>query len=243
MQVFVTEYQGFSNPDRPQIFRTCFDLGIADSLAAVISPHLDDAVLGCAGFLQAHRGAFAVTVMAGRPAPGRLTDWDGKCGFHEGDDVVGARRREDEKALKMLGARPVWLDFLDHQYAPEAPIAEVAAALAHACKDFEIVAIPLGLGHGDHLVTAAACREVARLQPKKRWFVYEDVIYRRTVGGTDAALAGLRAAGFALEPADFPVDMEAKRRAIDAYASQLTGLGDLIDDAYSPERYWTMMRT
>ncbi|HKW06168.1 MAG TPA: hypothetical protein VJS19_01220 [Candidatus Dormibacteraeota bacterium] len=98
---------------------------IPESLAAAISPHLDDAVFGSAGFVQAHRGAFVVTVMAGRPAPGRLTDWDGKCGF----------------------------------------------------------------------------------------------------------------------PADFPVDIEAKRRAVDAYASQLKGLGDLTDDAYSPERYWTMMRT
>lgn len=227
----------------PKYFVPALIWGIPQNLAAAISPHLDDAVLGCAGFVQAHRGAFVVTVMAGRPAPGRLTDWDGKCGFHEGDDVVRSRRREDENALRLLGARPVWLDFLDHQYAPEAPVAEVAAALAHASRDFDPVAIPLGLGHGDHLVTAAACREVARLQPSKAWFVYEDVIYRRTVGGTDAALAGLRAERFVLEPADFPVDMGAKRRAIDAYASQLTGLGDLTDDAYRPERYWTMMRT
>ena len=209
---------------------------------AAISPHLDDAVLGCAGFVQAHPGAFVVTVTAGRPAPGPLTDWDRKCGFGEGDDVVGARRREDEKALRRMRARPVWLDFLDHQYAPEAPIAEVAAALGHLSRDFDTVAIPLGLGHGDHLVTAAACREVARLDARKRWVVYEDVVYRQTVGGTDEALARLRDEGFTVEPADFPVDPEAKREAIEAYASQLEGLGQLIDDAYRPERYWTMMR-
>ena len=182
-----------------------------------------------------------VTVTAGRPGPHPLTEWDAKCGFHDGDDVVGARRKEDEAALSLLGARPLWLDFLDHQYAPEAPVAEVAEALERALGDFGVVASPLGLAHGDHLVTAAACLEVARRHPEKSWFLYEDVIYRETVGGTEDALSRLRDLGFALEEATFPVDDGLKRAAIAAYASQVRGLGRLLDDAYAPERYWTMI--
>ena len=33
----------------------------------IVSPHLDDAVLGCANFMAAHRGATVVTVFAGNP--------------------------------------------------------------------------------------------------------------------------------------------------------------------------------
>ena len=179
---------------------------------------------------------------AGRPGPHPLTDWDRKCGFHEGDDAVGTRRQEDEAALRALGATPVWLDFLDHQYAPEAPVAKVAEAIEGAVDDFDVVATPLGLGHGDHLVTAAACLEVARGHPGKTWFLYEDVIYRETVGGTDDALGRLRDRGFVPEEATFPVDGGLKRAAIAAYTSQMKGLGSLLDDAYAPERYWKMMR-
>lgn len=197
---------------------------------------------GCAGFVLAHPGALVVTVTAGRPGPHSLTDWDAKCGFHEGDDVVGARRQEDEASLRLLGAAPLWLDFLDHQYAPEAPVAEVAQAIEGAVSDFQIVVSPLGLAHGDHLVTAAACLQVARRHPEKTWFLYEDVIYRQTIGGTGDALAGLHDLGFELEEATFPADQDVKRAVVAAYSSQVRGLGSLLDDAYAPERYWKMMR-
>jgi LmbE family N-acetylglucosaminyl deacetylase len=197
---------------------------------------------GCAGFVLAHPRAVVVTVTAGRPGPHPLTDWDRKCGFRQGDDAVGTRRQEDEAALRALGARPVWLDFLDHQYAPEAPVAEVAMAVESAVADFDVVASPLGLGHGDHLLTAAACLEVARRHPDKAWLLYEDVIYRQTVGGTDEALARVRDEGFELEEAAFLLDGGLKRAAIAAYGSQVRGLGGLLDDAFAPERYWKMVR-
>jgi LmbE family N-acetylglucosaminyl deacetylase len=196
---------------------------------------------GCAGFVLAHPGTIVVTVTAGRPGPHPLTDWDRKCGFRDGDDVVGTRRQEDDAALRGLGATPVWLDFLDHQYAPEASVAEVAEAIEGAVGDFETVASPLGLGHGDHLVTAAACLEVSRRHPAKRWFLYEDAIYRQTMGGSDEALSRLREGGFELEEAWFPVEGGVKRASVAAYSSQAIGLGRLLDDAYAPERYWKMM--
>jgi LmbE family N-acetylglucosaminyl deacetylase len=194
--------------------------------------------LGCAGFVLAHPATLVITVTAGKPGPHALTDWDGKCGFHDGDDVVGARRHEDAAALKVLGARHVWLDFLDHQYGPQAPVAQIAAAIEQAVAGCDEVASPLGLGHDDHVLVAAACFEVARRHPDKRWVLYEDVIYRQTFGGTEQAIERLRQRGFAVEPVFYTLVGDVKPSAIIRYTSQLIGLGALVDDAYEPERYW-----
>ena len=193
--------------------------------------------------MTAHPGAVVITIAAGKPGPHALTDWDARCGFREGEDAVAARRREDEEALKVLRARATWLEFLDHQYGPHAPVSEVTAAIEQAVTDFDLVASPLGLGHEDHLLTAAACRHVARRHREKRWVLYEDVIYRRTVGGTDDAIERLHGDGFTVEPVSFPVATDVKRAAIDAYPSQIRGLARLLDDAYQPERYWRIIAT
>ena len=82
------------------------------------SPHFDDAALGAAYLLFAHPGATVVTVCGGPPAryPDPPTEWDALGGFRAGDDVVALRREEDRAAMEVLGATPVWLDFVDHQY-------------------------------------------------------------------------------------------------------------------------------
>jgi len=84
----------------------------------VVSPHLDDAVLGCGRLMAAHPGATVVTVYAGAPDayPDPMTRWDALAGFEPGDDVLGARKEEDRKALTELGATPRHLDFVEHQY-------------------------------------------------------------------------------------------------------------------------------
>src|SRR5256885_6374496 len=88
----------------------------------VVSPHFDDAVLGCGQLLSAHPGATVVTVLAGRPEsyPAEVTQWDAGGGFEPGDDVVAARREEDRNALAVFDATSVWLEFSDHQYVPAA---------------------------------------------------------------------------------------------------------------------------
>ena len=82
----------------------------------VVSPHFDDAVLGCGQLLSAHPGATVVTVLGGRPEsyPEEVTHWDASGGFATGDDVVAARREEDRNALAVLDATSVWLEFSDH---------------------------------------------------------------------------------------------------------------------------------
>ena len=186
-----------------------------------------------------------VTVTAGKPPPHPLTDWDRQCGFAESDDVVGTRRTEDEAALAQLGSRPVWLDFLDRQYTggEPPPRAGVARAVEAMLRDREppMVASPLGLFHPDHLATAAACLDVARRTPAVSWVLYEDAIYRANDGLAEEATARLDHEGFAVELLDVRATPR-KSAAIDCYSSQLKGLGELIRDAYRPERYWSLVR-
>ena len=200
-------------------------------------------VLGCAGLVAAHPGALVVTVTAGKPPPHPLTDWDRKCGFAEGDDIVGERRKEDEAALKDLGARPLWLDFLDHQYRDGKPPPEgdVAREIEFLLRDRapDIVATPLGLSHPDHLATAAACLDVMRRMPGVTWMIYEDAIYRAGDSLSSQAMRHLSAVGFVPESIPFP-DAGGKQAAIARYTSQVIGLGDLLQDAFAPEHYWNV---
>ena len=194
--------------------------------------------------MAAHLGTVVVTVTAGKPPPHPLTDWDRQCGFAESDDVVGARRAEDEAALAQLGSQAVWLDFLDRQYRDGEPPAQsgVARAIELILRDHapEMIASPLGLSHPDHLVTAAACLDVARGKRAGTWVIYEDAIYRAIAGATDEALARLRHHRFALRPLEVLATAR-KGAAIVCYSSQLKGLGGLIRDAYRPERYWSVI--
>jgi LmbE family N-acetylglucosaminyl deacetylase len=194
--------------------------------------------------VAAHPGAAVITVTAGRPGPHQLTRWEQKSGFAQGDDVVGRRRQEDEAALKELGARPVWLDFLDSQYAGPPPRRDIANAIEKVIRgnDCEIVASPLGLWHSDHVMTAAASLEVARRMPGLRWYVYEDAIYRAEPGETAQALSRMRDDGLALGKAiaDVPGAGDHKLAAITCYSTQLKALGERWLDALEPERYWKL---
>ena len=113
----------------------------ADELARVVivSPHLDDAVLGC-GQLMAEWGATVVTVFAGNPPayPTPQREWDRQSGFAPGDDVMAARRDEDHRALAVLGATPQHLEFVEYTYNPgDKPVrpATIAPALRDALDD------------------------------------------------------------------------------------------------------------
>jgi LmbE family N-acetylglucosaminyl deacetylase len=66
---------------------------------AVISPHLDDGVFSCGDLLASHPGAAVVTVFAGGPSSSTdIKPWDAAAGFHPGDNVMAARRAEDQTA-------------------------------------------------------------------------------------------------------------------------------------------------
>jgi len=227
--------------------------GVLDKLV-VVSPHLDDAVLGTSNLLFAHPGSTVVTVFAGRPEqyPEPPGPWDALGGFRTGDDVVAARRLEDARAMEVTGSSPLWLDFPEHTYLPpaERPTpAEVAPALADAVLSAGATSVflPMGLANPDHGVSHEAGLLVRDRLPDLGWFCYEDAGYIHLPGLLAWRVGKLFKGGVWPTPAIVAQrpDAERKRRAIWCYTSQLPPLE--AEHALSPrldanvgEQYWRL---
>src|SRR5450432_3414186 len=139
----------------------------------VVSPHFDDAALGTAHLLCSYPGSTVVTVCAGRPPayPDPPSEWDALGGFGTGDDVVAIRREEDRAAMQVLGADPVWLDFVDHQYLEKEQRArpqQIADALSVVIEERQpsAVFVPMGLANPDHELTHAAAARLVPAHPE-----------------------------------------------------------------------------
>lgn len=218
----------------------------------VISPHLDDAVLGCACALLSFPGAVVLTLFAGVPGPTQsLTDWDERCGYRSSTQAMTRRRQEDAAALRALQARPWHLDFLDAQYRKTEPAQEtLAQAIRDAVSETDphMVMIPLGLFHSDHLRVHDAAWAAWSGGDGRWWFCYEDLPYVRKCGILQERLARLHAARKVLTPhtLDIGIDAQdsrlAKRDALACYGSQLPSMGMQPDSVWTlpSERYWRM---
>ncbi len=221
----------------------------------IVSPHLDDAVLGCGRFMAAHPGVTVVTVFAGNPPeyPDPMRVWDVQSGFAPGDDVMEARRREDAAALAALDARPVLLDFVEHTYnrgdRPVSPdVLADGLAPALAALGPTLVLAPFGLANPDHDVTHRACLSARdRLPDNIAWWCYEDMGYKHIPG----LLAWRVSSLFRRKLWPTPVcptvatDDARKSAAVACYASQLLALEDdwqiqVKLDAPAPEQYWRL---
>ncbi|AKJ26731.1 PIG-L deacetylase family protein [Caldimonas brevitalea] len=210
----------------------------------VVSPHLDDGVFACGQLLAAHPGSTVLTVFAGAPGDEALnTDWDARCGFSSSQQAMASRHEEDRDALSLLGARPVWLSFLDSQYEQTPSADDIAGALLAAVDELRpgAVVMPMGLFHSDHTLVHEACLQVAGQRPQLLWLAYEDALYRRMPGLLQRRLLALAEAEVCATPA-FPQRSGAladKQRAIQAYASQLRAFGKGgYADVLAAERYW-----
>ena len=226
--------------------------GQAGSLL-VISPHLDDAVLGCGELLAATPGAVVLSIFSGAGKdPTISTNWDTACGFESAQQALSARLMEDDAALGLLDARPLRLNFPDDQYRGESETVDLEA-LADAIHSVlqrykpQVVAIPLGLFHRDHaLAHEAALRLFAKYSAECAWLAYEDAFYRRIPGLLQQRLCSLASAGCVATPLGTPrkASTTIKRLAVQCYASQLRGLGSPGRpghlDALAPEGYWRL---
>jgi LmbE family N-acetylglucosaminyl deacetylase len=218
----------------------------------VISPHLDDAVLGCGRWLAAHPGATVLTVFAGAPphADRCRTEWDRRCGFADAAQATALRRAEDTAALDRLRAEPLWLDFLDSQYGDTPGTRALADALLACFRHLSPrqLLLPLGLFHSDHGLCHDAVLQAASLLPTPPDLVaYEDAGYRAMPGLLQRRLCTLHQAGIEATPADDdPCTAggdcaDAKRAAVQAYASQWRALGaGMARDVERPERRWLL---
>lgn len=220
----------------------------------VCSPHFDDAALGAAHLLTAHPDSTVVTVFGGRPAsyPDPPTEWDALGGFRAGDDVVALRRLEDRAAMEVLGAAPIWLDFVDHQYlAPDerAEPDEIAVALDAVLDEAQPTAVflPMGLANPDHVATHDAGVRLAARRDDLSWFCYEDSGYKHIPGMLAWRIAKLFRSDLWPTPMVVPVvlDNDRKRAAIECYRSQLPplnrdhALGARIGGSV-PEQFWLL---
>lgn len=216
----------------------------------VVSPHLDDAVFSCGQLLAQAPGSIVVTVFAGIPPHGTpAPSWDQRAGFRHADEAVRARRDEDRRALALLDARPVWLDFLDDQYGvptTSTAIATRVAAAIDAHPGFGVLA-PAGLFHRDHLQVQAAMLSLLRADdPSHVWRFYEDVPYRRIDGLMARRVIEWRERGWTAQPVAAPAagdtnSVAAKAAAVDAYASQVTLLEPHMRAALrEPETIWRL---
>jgi len=213
----------------------------------VISPHLDDAVFGAGELLATSNAAVVVTVFAGVPGPqAEVSAWDRKSGFRSGDEAVGARRREDEAALGILGCVPRWQPFLDSQYGVSPTVEEIMSSLRDELQrdTYDMVAMPLGLFHSDHRLVHDACHALLTQFDRCPWIAYEDALYRRMSGLLQQRLASLYGAGVRATPVFISHrrgTRTRKARAIACYASQLRAFGpNGVSDTKAPERYWLL---
>jgi LmbE family N-acetylglucosaminyl deacetylase len=222
----------------------------------VVSPHLDDAVLGTSRLLSRNPGATVVTVFAGNPPayPDPMRKWDVQSGFAPGDDVMAVRRDEDRAALAVLDATPQWLDFVEYTYNPgDVPVAppEIAGPLADALVALgpTLVLIPFGLANPDHDVTHRACmraRDDARLAAVA-WWCYEDTGYKHIPGMLAWRVAQLFRKQVWPTPMAVPIDPSdaRKQQAVACYPTQLRALEEdwqlsVKLDAPAPEQYWRL---
>ena len=221
----------------------------------IVSPHLDDAVLSCGGFMAVHPGATVVTVFAGNPeaypTPQRL--WDVQSGFGPDDDVMEARRQEDRAALGLLNATPVHLDFIEHTYLPgDQPVAAeiLVDRIVATLRDLApaLVVAPFGLANPDHDVTHRACM-LARdqLGSEVSWWLYEDNGYKHIPGMLAWRVSTLFRRGLWPTPVCPTVDHQRERKAaaVECYPSQLFALDDDWNireklEAPAPEQFWRL---
>src|SRR4051794_14708597 len=99
----------------------------------IISPHRDDAIFACGEVLASQRGAVVVTLFTGQPSPALpLTDWDAAAGFSSTDEAIAQRYAEQGRALELLHAKPISLDFIDSQYSDLPNAIGLAEAIAAA---------------------------------------------------------------------------------------------------------------
>jgi LmbE family N-acetylglucosaminyl deacetylase len=220
----------------------------------IVSPHYDDAAFSCGMLLAAHPGSTVVTVFGGAPAVPMSTSWDRSSGFLHSDEAIRARRLEDRRALALLDACGLHLEFFDAQYEDATPqsVEAMPNALVEAwkCCGCPPVIAPLGLYHSDHVIVSDVCCAIFSRGDIPELVLYEDALYRRIRHMSRERRETLAQRGFRLDPeADgrllgtrhSPRAATQKWHSVRAYRSQLRALGDSHpSDLVEPERYWRL---
>lgn len=216
-----------------------------------VSPHLDDAVLSCAGAisrLTAHgAGVLVASVFTADPASGvelSALARRNHAAWGLGDAPFAARRAEDVAALTALGAAAEHLGFPDAVYRMDAasrPLyQDVIGVPAHSADRVELVPaiaeavgglaeanrltwvfVPAGVG--GHVDHALVRTAVEQACENTRLVYYEEYPYSQRAAGTARPDAiGDELTEIIAELS--PDELDARIEAIACYRSQLRGL-------------------
>lgn len=131
--------------------------------SVVVSPHLDDAVLGAWTELSRDGPVDVVNVFTALPPRDTLTRYDRLLRATDSAQLFAERLEEDREALALAGRSPRGLGLLERQYRSE-PLdrAELAGALEAAIAGCSAVFLPAGIGgHEDHVAVRDAGFELA----------------------------------------------------------------------------------
>lgn len=215
----------------------------------IVSAHRDDAIFACGEVLASQRGGVVVTLFAGQPSPALpLTDWDAAAGFTSTGEAIAQRCAEQDRALELLHAKPISLDFIDSQYGDLPNVIGLAETVAAALdqENPDTVMLPAGLYHADHILAHQATLMTRSYDTQRQWLLYEDTIYRRMPALLQQRLTGLAHFGIDATPVAFDTRAQAerKRHAVQCFISQLRALAAPgrpgQSDIFAPEGYWRL---
>jgi len=223
-----------------------------------VSPHLDDAVLSCAGRIRAQASGgdtvIVATPTAAEPTRGNITSLarEVHARFGLGDKAIDERRKEDEKACRRLGATvrhgpclealyrldpatgsPLYGDLM-RLFGPVHPIHAAAVselvAWLRALPEAAEVVVPLAVGdHVDHGWTRHACEACF---PSARLLYYEDYPYAQRLG----AVSRVVRPRWLWRRERFSLDAAARRVKCDAIADYTSQARTIFRDRADMER-------
>lgn len=171
----------------------------------ILSPHLDDAVLSCGDYIsyliEQKCKVKVISVFAG--------NYNEKCisnlakEFHSmcelTNNIVEIRKKEDKKAMELLGCSCIHMEFMDCIYRyntlgefaytdfcqiyesnvneGEEIVQKIISSIHKVISDADVILSPLAIGnHIDHMIVSYAARKLEKICPKKMIF-YEDFPY------------------------------------------------------------------
>jgi LmbE family N-acetylglucosaminyl deacetylase len=131
---------------------------------AILSPHLDDAVLSCWSVLSGPGRVLVVNVFTGAPAAGSGARWwDRLTGAGDSAQRMRERIDEDRRALALAGRSAVNLGLLEAQYRDDGSVPGLVAPLAESLDGGCLLYVPAAMGeHPDHALVRDAALALRR---------------------------------------------------------------------------------
>ena len=228
-----------------------------------LSPHLDDAVFSAGGWIheQTRQGTPVEiwTIMCGDPQLSEYSlfarDLHRVWGFSSAEETMRERRREDERAASIVGAKTLHFDFMDCIYrrdsagnwlyseisvppheADASYPAQIAEAISSRLQPDDRILCQIALGsHVDHVLV----RQAAELLRKPLRYVVDVPYWFYKPEEYEEKTAGMKESAHRIPEPSLELWIE----AVHAYQSQFPALGERFDTpakaAESIREYWS----